>query len=367
MDINKISNQIYKVLVTKLEGLEHEGLLKRNGHHVAQELTEDIKELLDKIADGFLGTWEPGMEDGYYEVNMHFNLEGSEPANGFTALDVLKGVWFSELIKTERGVPYINRPGRCYTLLTRTDLLYKEGDYKYANRDLSTIVKAPTPPEVKVEDIPRALSLDPVVEEKTETVLEKKKKVLPTLSATDMLLKQLETFNEYTNLSTLATWCHTNACTKGWYDNGPRNIGEQLMLVVTEIDEAYQGRETNLVEELADIVIRVLDLAGSLSLDLGSETLHTLTPPDSTKGAYHPGANTYEVGVSLQLFKVTRAVANAMEVIRITNYKREELTVALLEIIARTLILTTPLTLLQAVLDKCKVNLNRPYKHGKEC
>ena len=56
-DINKTSNLIYKVLVTKLEGLEHEGLLKRNGHHVAQELTEDIKPLLVSMVDEGLKKW----------------------------------------------------------------------------------------------------------------------------------------------------------------------------------------------------------------------------------------------------------------------------------------------------------------------
>lgn len=59
-----------------------------------------------------------------------------------------------------------------------------------------------------------------------------------------------------------------------------RNVGEMLMLVVSEIAEAMEGHRKNLRDdklvhrdmltvELADAVIRILDLAGGLGLDLG--------------------------------------------------------------------------------------------------
>lgn len=56
-----------------------------------------------------------------------------------------------------------------------------------------------------------------------------------------------------------------------------RNTAEKLMLIVTEVAEACEGQRAGLPdnatgglgEELADIVIRVLDLAGEREIDLG--------------------------------------------------------------------------------------------------
>jgi NTP pyrophosphatase (non-canonical NTP hydrolase) len=58
------------------------------------------------------------------------------------------------------------------------------------------------------------------------------------------------------------------------------NIGEKLMLIVTEVAEACEGARKNLMDdklphrkmievELADAVIRIGDLCGRLGLDLG--------------------------------------------------------------------------------------------------
>jgi len=59
-----------------------------------------------------------------------------------------------------------------------------------------------------------------------------------------------------------------------------RNVGELLMLVVSEIAEAMEGHRKSLPDdklphrpmievELADALIRIFDLAGGLGLDLG--------------------------------------------------------------------------------------------------
>lgn len=59
-----------------------------------------------------------------------------------------------------------------------------------------------------------------------------------------------------------------------------RNVGEMLMLVVTEISEAMEGHRKSLPDdhlpefsmltvELADAIIRILDLAGGLNLPIG--------------------------------------------------------------------------------------------------
>lgn len=95
---------------------------------------------------------------------------------------------------------------------------------------------------------------------------------------------------------TLRFYCHAVAASSGWwterdtgrnltarYDprqpyNG-RNIGELLCLVHSEISEAMEGARKGLMDdhlpdrpmlevELADAVIRIMDMAGGLGLDV---------------------------------------------------------------------------------------------------
>ena len=94
----------------------------------------------------------------------------------------------------------------------------------------------------------------------------------------------------------LQHFCHGQAHFNGWWtDMGtgqdlrstgyPKlsptvNVGEKLMLIVTEVGEGMEGHRklmmddhlptrTMLEVELADAVIRILDLAGGLGLDIG--------------------------------------------------------------------------------------------------
>lgn len=66
-----------------------------------------------------------------------------------------------------------------------------------------------------------------------------------------------------------------------------RNVGEMLMLVVSEIAEAMEGHRKGLFDthletrpmlevELADAVIRIFDLAAGLGLDLGGAYIEKL-------------------------------------------------------------------------------------------
>ncbi len=77
-----------------------------------------------------------------------------------------------------------------------------------------------------------------------------------------------------------------------WYDPATdeplkRNIGEMLMLVVSELSEAMEGHRKNLQDdhlldrsmfevELADAVIRICDIAGGCQLDIGSAIVEKL-------------------------------------------------------------------------------------------
>jgi len=71
-----------------------------------------------------------------------------------------------------------------------------------------------------------------------------------------------------------AVLIHKNAKEKGFWDE-ERNFGEALALIHSEVSEAleaYRNYDTDGIgEELADIVIRVFDLAHGLGFDIEEE------------------------------------------------------------------------------------------------
>lgn len=86
-------------------------------------------------------------------------------------------------------------------------------------------------------------------------------------------------FNEF------STEVHSQNVAAGWWTDLKTglpikaNVGEKLMLVVSEVSEAMEGHRKNLMDdklphrkmievELADTIIRIADLAGHLGLDL---------------------------------------------------------------------------------------------------
>jgi NTP pyrophosphatase (non-canonical NTP hydrolase) len=85
-------------------------------------------------------------------------------------------------------------------------------------------------------------------------------------------------------LNTLAEICH-EANRNWWIDlqtgeRKHRNVGELLMLCVSELAEALEGHRKNLPDdklphrkmlevELADCLIRIFDLCGGMGLDIG--------------------------------------------------------------------------------------------------
>lgn len=85
--------------------------------------------------------------------------------------------------------------------------------------------------------------------------------------------------------------CHELAFKSGWWNgvdvNAPLVIPTKLCLVHSEISEAMEGARKDLMDdhlphrkmievELADAMIRIMDLAGAMKLDLGGAMVEKL-------------------------------------------------------------------------------------------
>lgn len=94
-------------------------------------------------------------------------------------------------------------------------------------------------------------------------------------------------------INTLSRDIHQANVEVGWYtdvatgNRKERNVGELLMLVVSEVAEAMEGYRKGLLDhhlphrsmievELADAVIRIAGMAGYLNLDLGGAIVEKL-------------------------------------------------------------------------------------------
>jgi len=82
------------------------------------------------------------------------------------------------------------------------------------------------------------------------------------------------------HLNDLAKTIHQTACEKGWWDE-KRNFGELIALCHSELSEALEAKRTNSPAEifingipegwgveLADCIIRILDMAHFFGLDM---------------------------------------------------------------------------------------------------
>lgn len=73
------------------------------------------------------------------------------------------------------------------------------------------------------------------------------------------------------NFNELRDRAYNTACKHGWHE---KELSDEhcLMMIITEIAEAVQadrkGEETHIEDELADIIIRCLDLAGLRNIDI---------------------------------------------------------------------------------------------------
>lgn len=78
------------------------------------------------------------------------------------------------------------------------------------------------------------------------------------------------------SIADMAKEIHKNAITKGWWEE-KRNIPELLCLVHSEVSEALEAYRIhdmkNFAEELADVIIRVFDMAEGLNINIQDEIL----------------------------------------------------------------------------------------------
>lgn len=92
------------------------------------------------------------------------------------------------------------------------------------------------------------------------------------------------------DLNDLAYRIHNNAVNKGFFDGPERNIGEMLALIHSEVSEALEAQRVGDMEyhedehhkplgfgsELADIIIRTLDLAEHLGFNINQIVLNKM-------------------------------------------------------------------------------------------
>lgn len=96
-----------------------------------------------------------------------------------------------------------------------------------------------------------------------------------------------------TGINALSAEAHAASHAAGWYTNLKtgepleRNVGEMLMLIVSELAEGMEGVRKNLMDdklphrkmievELADALVRIGDLAGFLGLDVGGAVVEKM-------------------------------------------------------------------------------------------
>ncbi len=93
------------------------------------------------------------------------------------------------------------------------------------------------------------------------------------------------------SINTLVNFCHSKSLAGGWWHGmditNPLVVATRLCLIHTEVSEAVEGHRRDTMDEhlphrksieveLADALIRILDLAGAMNMDLGGAVVEKL-------------------------------------------------------------------------------------------
>lgn len=96
---------------------------------------------------------------------------------------------------------------------------------------------------------------------------------------------------EQCSLNTFAARAHETAVGNGWWIE-PVNVPEKLALIHSEVSEALEewrvGHDRKLAEELADVLIRTLDLMAYLRIDADAELVSKMVA-NRTRAWRHGG------------------------------------------------------------------------------
>jgi NTP pyrophosphatase (non-canonical NTP hydrolase) len=159
------------------------------------------------------------------------------------------------------------------------------------------------------------------------------------------------------------------AIEKGWLDPEaePRPIGELLMLVVTEVAESVEAHRagnppceragmehlTHMAEELADVIIRLVQMADEHRIEISMPLHYTKTLPRSVLRLHW--------GIVSGAMWLSRTVSDNMDARR----RREALAALLLTV--EDTATQCGIDLAEAVRLKMAFNWTREHKHGKTC
>lgn len=209
--------------------------------------------------------------------------------------------------------------------------------------------------------------------------------LIPEESFLDKIKLSIDTFSNQPEGGTLADMfgiTHNIARAKGWYDKPQRNIGEMLMLIVTELTEAFEGfPDANYGEEIADVFIRLFDLAGYMGFQYFGQSsqfsefainssikLNLSKIEEINSVSTHVKVNIRDYkDFGYELFKCIDHLSRMMELIRLKIFSPPKFYMSLNTLFFHLLdiCLIFKIDIYQEIITKTNVNLKRPYKHGK--